>query len=193
MDMELLRANLVRTLVPIIVGALASMLPILSGFDEVATLIGFGVSAAYYAVFRIAETRYPWLGAFLGQRMIHDPTFANGANKVPSARAPIGVPSANALAFAAAANGTTSPEATVEVLTPDSASAAAVSLDGHRLAGVTSVAWTPHPDGSTLLNLRLKGADVTIGIATTPPLKARHPAPEQTDNGQGTAEGLVVT
>ncbi len=78
MDAELLRANLVRTLVPLIVGALASV-PLLSGTAKFAPMIGFAVSAAYYAVFRVAETKYPALGVFLGKRAKKDTRFTSGS------------------------------------------------------------------------------------------------------------------
>jgi hypothetical protein len=74
MDLELLRANLVRTLVPLIVGALCSLLPGLKDQGALTTTLGFAISALYYAVFRIAETRYPWLGFFLGKRMVQPGT-----------------------------------------------------------------------------------------------------------------------
>ncbi len=68
--MELLRANLLRTLVPIVVGAVVTVLPgTLGSNEQLPVLVGFGVSYVYYAVFRVAETRYPRLGLFLGKTM----------------------------------------------------------------------------------------------------------------------------
>jgi hypothetical protein len=181
-DLELLRANLVRTLVPIIVGALVSVLPVLDRYDQVAALVGFAVSAVYYAVFRIAETRYPWLGVFLGKRMVHDTAPANGTEHGPDTASSIAeLPDHAKGAADGGANGTTF-AAIVEVRTTNADRAAAVSLDGQSLAGVTCVSWAPHPDGSTLLTLRLKDADLTL--TSTSPSKDGPLAPEPMKTGQ---------
>lgn len=164
MDAELLRANLVRTLVPLIVGALASLLPALQGHDQLSTLVGFAVSALYYAGFRIAETRYPWVGVFLGKRMVRGgQTPAKGNARPVKAPTPLlgAVPG--------------------EVI---------MRVGGVDVPGVESLTWSSEEGQPPMLTLRIRdprvafsapGAVVpaaTAPVVTPPPQRTRRPRAE---------------
>ncbi|HLR95689.1 MAG TPA: hypothetical protein VK053_14280 [Jiangellaceae bacterium] len=66
--------SLIRTYVPIVVGALASWLLTLGVEVDAEAQAGLVVAmtgvlqAIYYAAARWAETRWPWLGVLLGSR-----------------------------------------------------------------------------------------------------------------------------
>ncbi len=153
MDIELLRANLVRTLVPLVVGALVSMLPFLAGNEGVSTLIGFAVSAAYYAFFRIAETRYPWLGVFLGKKMAHGAPL--------TARAPL----SSASSAAAHTPGSTALEDLAEVILAGPGEPPGVVVGGQPLPGVEAVRWTARAGEPTLLTIELRGVPMQMSSA----------------------------
>ncbi|MCW2847147.1 MAG: hypothetical protein JWR90_1121 [Marmoricola sp.] len=154
MELEMLRANLVRTVVPLIVGLLVSLIPGLPGQDQIATFIGFGVSAAYYTVFRIAETKYPRLGLFLGQKM------------PKAAHAPAGPADVAMLASA----GPATPHGKVSV-----------TIGGAVLPGVETFTWSAEGDSPTL-TLRLRDPQVeftTAGSESAPTKSQRTTAPPQ--------------
>lgn len=163
MDLDLLRANLVRTMVPLLVGALTSLLPVLKGREDVATLVGFAVSAVYYATFRIAETRYPWLGVFLGKRMVRGAPAGS-----PSGRPGV-VPPGAARSSGFAVGSRTDAEH-LEVDCTDGT--VAVTLGGRPLRGVDSVSWTTSPGGTPRVTLVLLDAT----LSTTPPSSAVTPS-----------------
>lgn len=144
MDIELLRANLVRTIVPLIVGALVSLLPALQGHDQLSTLIGFGVSAGYYAVFRIAETRYPWVGLFLGKRMV-----AGSRTPADVRGRPVKVSSSPLGASAPGVGG-----------------ALRIRVDGTEIEGVESFTWNSEPGQPPSLTLRLRDPQVEFSSST---------------------------
>jgi hypothetical protein len=148
MDAELLRANLVRTLVPLIVGALASV-PLLSGTAKFAPLIGFAVSAAYYAVFRIAETKYPALGVFLGKKARKDTRFSSAADT----------------------HRTDGPSARNAPLVDEASDTVSLKVDGVDVLGIESLTWEAGADGTPMLTLRILDPQVQFvsqGAAAAP-------------------------
>jgi hypothetical protein len=163
MDAELLRANLVRTLVPLIVGALASV-PLLSGTAKFAPLIGFAVSAAYYAVFRIAETKYPALGVFLGKRARKDTRFsAHSDAHRPRDAAQQHAP-----------------------LADDASDTVSLKVDGVDVLGIESLTWEAGADGTPMLTLRIldpqvqflsQGSQAVASTTKTGTTKVANPVP----------------
>jgi len=141
-ELELLRANLIRTLVPLLVGAVFSLLPFLRGRNEIVVLAGFAVSAIYYAVFRVAETRYPWLGIFLGKRMTRGVLTDPVAEQDPGNR---GLSPAPPL----------EPGEAVRVRKGDDGRSVEVNVGGHWLSRVESVVWTSRVGERPLLTIRV--------------------------------------
>jgi hypothetical protein len=159
MDAELLRANLVRTLVPLIVGALASV-PLLSGTAKFAPLIGFAVSAAYYAVFRIAETKYPALGVFLGKKARKDTRFSSH----PDVRREKAAAHQHA------------------PLADEVSDTVSLKVDGVDVLGIESLTWEAGADGTPMLTLRILDPQVQFvsqgaQSSTATPTKVAHAVP----------------
>lgn len=138
MELELLRANLVRTLVPVLVGALATAVPLFidkSNQAAVYPLIAAAVTYVYYAFIRIGETKYPQLGRLLG-RTRPDP-----------------------LATRTAAAGQPGPQVALD----GSGRPVAVRLGGVVVEGVESVELTSGHGQPTLLTLRIRDPHVELG------------------------------
>jgi hypothetical protein len=145
--------------VPLIVGALASV-PLLSGTAKFAPLIGFAVSAAYYAVFRIAETKYPALGVFLGKKARKDTRFTSST----------GVHRTKAAAASHAP------------LADEVSDTVSLKVDGVDVLGIESLTWEAGADGTPMLTLRIldpqvqfvsQGAQATV----TKPTKVARAVP----------------
>jgi hypothetical protein len=146
--MELLRANLVRTFVPLVVGAVVSVLPFLAGNAGISTLIGFAFSAVYYAFFRIAETRYPWLGAFLGKTMNHKAQADTRLSVTPNTPTKVDATDPPSVA------------GTIEVVLASPGQALGIRVGGQPLPAVESMSWTAKRGESTILTIELRDAPI---------------------------------
>ena len=70
MELEVLRANLLHTLVPVLVGAVATAVPLLGTPAAIYPLTAAAVTYVFYAVIRIAETKYPQFGRLHGRKRV---------------------------------------------------------------------------------------------------------------------------
>lgn len=73
MNLSDLIVSLIRTVVPIGVGVALNFLGryigvLPEGSEAVTTWLTGALIAAYYAVARVAETQWPWIGVLLGSR-----------------------------------------------------------------------------------------------------------------------------
>lgn len=79
-----LTPSLVRTIVPMIVGALAAWLlekwGVTLPLEPTTETLTVVLSALYYSAIRALESRWPWLGAFLGS--LSTPHYGEDAERV---------------------------------------------------------------------------------------------------------------